>query len=119
MKAAPAEVRRHWDRVRALGCIVTGSDHGVTIHHAHGGSVRDVWGGLKAPGMAQRASHWLVIPLHWDLHTGDRGIDNGYGVRSWERDFGEQVEYLIRVNRCLPYDMFELAQLPNPEKLAC
>lgn len=111
-----AEIRRHHDRVRALGCIITRRPH-PTIHHCHGGSVRDVWGSVAAVGMAQRASDWLVIPLDADLHVGARGIDSGYGVRSWERDFGLQVDHLIAVNQGLPYDIFERAGLPNPEEL--
>lgn len=113
MKAA---IRRHHDRVRELGCIITQQPN-PTIHHCHGGSVRDVWGAAAAVGWAQRASDWLVIPLAAEFHTGRFGIDYGYGVRSWERDFGLQVDHLVAVNRSLDYNIFELAGLPDLEEI--
>ena len=77
-KAVPKEIRDHWDRVARLGCVVTGSST-VTIHHVHGGSIIEDFGYALSPGMAQKQNHWLVIGLHPEFHTGDRGVDNGLG----------------------------------------
>lgn len=62
-----AAEQRHHDRVAALGCALCyalGVGHvGATIHHVREGQ-----------GMAQRASHWLVIPLCPACHQGPNGI---------------------------------------------
>ena len=54
--------KRYLNRVAELPCVLCGA-HGVHIHHAREGQ-----------GMAQRAQHWLAIPLCPDCHTGATGI---------------------------------------------
>lgn len=54
--------RRYLARVAELPCMVCGVD-GVHIHHVREGQ-----------GMAQRAQHWLAVPLCPDCHTGSHGI---------------------------------------------
>lgn len=79
----------------------------------------------RAPGMAQRQNHFLVIPLCHLHHTGDHGIDSGMGVVRWEMEFGEQwghlmmvgvwvVEQRISLHDHWSYDIWSLAGLPNP-----
>lgn len=108
-----AEQRRHWGRVAALGCIVTGSQAEVTIHHCRGGSIVRELGGECSPGGGERQNHWLVIPLHRVLHVGQAGIDNGLGlyksVDDWERDNGELIEHLNEVSRRLNLNVFRKA----------
>lgn len=109
-----AAQRRHWERVRTLGCFVSGATRYVTIHHCSGGSMNDTFGAL-APGAGERANHWLVIPLAAEYHTGDWGIDNGMGfckgTRDWEKTFGTQVEHLDRVCLALGLNVYKLAGL--------
>lgn len=58
---------------------------------------------------ASLKTHWLLqIPLHWQYHYGDKGIDAGYGVVSWERDFETQIDHLRWVSRQLGYDVLDL-----------
>lgn len=70
-RATDAE-RRHMARVAALGCVLCRvQGRGPTpaqVHHIRAGQ-----------GAAQRASHWLTVPLCPDCHTGTRGI---HGDRS-------------------------------------
>ena len=54
--------KRHLDRVAALPCALCG-DTPVSVHHIRSGQ-----------GMAQRASHWLTIPLCPSCHQGPHGI---------------------------------------------
>jgi hypothetical protein len=98
-------VTRHEKNLRALPCAVTRSAP-VTLHHCHGGSMREHgW----SVGMGQRQNPFLQIPLKAEYHVGRFGIDYGYGVLSWERDFGTQWEHLQWVNDQLDYDIFQLA----------
>lgn len=98
-------VTAHEKRLRQLSCSVCRSPY-VTLHHCHGGSLIDNgW----AVGMGQRQNPFLQIPLHAKYHVGQYGIDYGYGVLSWERDFGTQWEHLEWVNSQLDYDIFEEA----------
>ena len=59
--------RRHLDRVAALPCAVCGA-RPVEVHHLREGQ-----------GMAQRAPHWLSVPLCVEHHRGKTGI---HGDRS-------------------------------------
>ncbi len=52
----PAE-QRHMDRVRAMGCIVTGASE-VVLHHV-----------MKCPGKTKRRDHRFVVPLIPELHN--------------------------------------------------
>lgn len=98
-----AEVQRHWDRVRALGCIITHRPE-PTLHHCKGGSMLEVIG---LHGAALKVSDWLVIPLDQEFHTGDHGVERG--VKSWEARFGRQVDLLDLVCRRLGYNIWTLA----------
>lgn len=108
---ANAEIKRHWDRVAGLDCIVTRQPY-PTIHHCKGGSMLLIET-LQHPGWAQKQNDYLVIPLAAILHTGDFGIDNGMGpfksVEAWERKFGTQVEHLDEVCRRLGYNCWKKA----------
>jgi hypothetical protein len=59
--------------------------------------------------MGQKQNPFLQIPLNDKYHIGDCGIDSGYGVLSWEKDFGRQWDHLIWVNDQLPYNIFSEA----------
>lgn len=95
------EIKDHWSRVADLGCLISGRPY-PTIHHCKGGSLR----GIVQKGMGQKTSDWLVIPLDWEFHIGDHGIDSRMGVIAWERSFGTQVEHLDEVCRRLGYDVW-------------
>lgn len=99
-----AEVRRHWQRVFDIGCVICGQY--PTLHHCHGGSMTQIIG-IK--GVAMKSNDWLVIPLAPRYHTGCYGIDAGYGVESWERDFGEQAMHLDTVCQLLGYNVWRRA----------
>lgn len=104
-----AEQKRYHARVRELRCCLTG--HDATIHHVHGGSMAP----LIKPGMGQKANHWLVIPLAPEYHSaGPWAIDGGYGVLSWEREFGTQLFWLAHVADRLNVDVFHLAGIERP-----
>jgi hypothetical protein len=60
-------------------------------------------------GMGQKQNPFLQIPLHHLYHTGDLGIDYGYGVESWEAAFGTQMEHLQWVSSQLAYNVFQEA----------
>lgn len=114
--------RRHEQLVRQLPCAVS-RKFPVTIHHTHGGSVKDHGWHV---GMAQRQNPFLIIPLHFDWHVGKYGIDAGVGVESWESTWGTQIEHLEYVDEEMksrfgyPTSIFELARayqnrgLPQP-----
>lgn len=102
-----AEVKRHWSRVADIGCIVSRSRDRVTIHHCHGGSMRDA-GVSRVFG--RKNSDWLVIPLTADLHVGNNGIDQmGHTVRSWEEKYGRQDDHLDEVCRRLGVNVWKKA----------
>ena len=84
----PREVQEHWERVAAVGCVLSGMP--ATIHHCHGGSMRE----FVHKGLGQKTSDWLVIPLAPRYHTGELGIDASLGVIEWEHRFGSQVGHL-------------------------
>lgn len=105
----PAAVKRHWARVRELGCIVTGSKHDVTLHHPHGGSMK-----LRGVhrGEGAKSSDWLVIPLRKDLHIGPGGID-GFprpSVDEWEARYGAQASMVDQVCARLGVNVWERAR---------
>jgi hypothetical protein len=103
MKRRSAEIRRHWDRLREMGCIVTGRPD-PTIHHCHGGSMRDL--GIQK-GIGLKTSDWLVIPLAAELHSiGPNAIDGAMGVKDWEYLYGSQVEYIDEVCRRIGIDVW-------------
>lgn len=98
-------VSKHEKYLRDLRCCVTRSPF-ITLHHTHGGSMKDHGWHV---GVAQKQNPFLQIPLKDTYHIGDLGIDSGYGVERWEKDFGSQWDHLIWVNDQLPYNIFEQA----------
>ena len=80
-----AKQRERWERVRALGCIITWcQERPVTIHHCGTGG-----GGRK--------KHDLVIPLCERHHLGSEGINSltgGMSRRDWEERFGLEADHL-------------------------
>lgn len=109
----PPEIQLHWTRVAELGCILSGRLN-PTIHHCHSGSISAL--GIHR-GIGQKPSDWLVIPLDERYHTGQYGIDSGYGVISWERDFATQVELLdalsVKLNQNLWLKVGIERDIPN------
>lgn len=104
---AAIAVSRHEKYLRELRCAVSRSIW-VTLHHCHGGSMK-LYGWHV--GIGQKQNPFLQIPLSIEYHTGNNGIDSGYGVKNWERDWGTQVEHLQWVNEQLPYDLFWMAEV--------
>lgn len=122
-RVVPKEIRDHWQRVVKLGCCVTFSDL-ASIHHVHGGSIREALGKQGMPGIGQKQNPWLVIPLHPRLHYGQDGIDSGTGqdkgVVAWEARHGRQIDYLRKVREQIKvrhgYCIFERAGLHTPDE---
>lgn len=100
-----AEIRKHWDRVARLGCLMTGAPN-PTLHHIHGGSCKEV--GLHR-AMGRKSSDWLVIPLAAEYHTGQYGIDSAMGVAKWEALFGRQVDLMDTVCEKLDVNLWTKA----------
>lgn len=108
-KPLPADVKAYHARVRAIGCLISGSEK-PTLHHVHGGSCSS----FTKPGMGQRSNHFLVIPLAAKYHNLAGGIDGGMGVPTWERTYGTQLKMLLEVERVLGVDVFALAGIARP-----
>lgn len=74
-----AAEKRHLDRVARLGCILCRhlelGNTPAAIHHPR-----------FSEGMAQRASHFLAIPLCHEHHQGATGL-HGLGTREFERRY--------------------------------
>lgn len=107
-KSTPAHIKRHWNSVAELGCIISGSPY-PTIHHPHGGSMNDI--GVRRGG-SQKTNDWLVIPLRFDYHVGSMGIDSGIpwlSVREWEKRFGTQVSMIDKICVQLNVNVWEKA----------
>lgn len=104
-----AEIRRLWNEIAAMGCMVTAGP--ATIHHAHGGSIKDR-GFHRSIG--RKTSDWLVIPLAFDLHVGDEGIDR-IGVHRWELKYGKQADMIDVLCQRLGIDLWAKAR--EEEKL--
>lgn len=84
-RQASTRERAHMGRVAALGCVVCrnagfGSTPSV-VHH-----IREGQGG------AQRASHWLTIPLCPSHHDGDDSVHKDR--RGFELRYGDELALL-------------------------
>lgn len=99
-------IKAHEALLRQLPCVVTGRTP-VTLHHCHGGSMKEA--GFHV-GMGEKASDWLQIPIHADLHVGPMGIDGGFGVKAWEELNGRQIDHLGAVSKKLGYNVIERAK---------
>ena len=91
MSRPTAKERRHLKRLVALGCVVCRNSHrGPTpaqVHHIR-----------KGQGIAQRAGHFLTIPLCPYHHTdGDYGEAFHDGREAWEAKYGSELELLDQV----------------------
>lgn len=113
---ANAFIKRHWERVAQLGCLVTGTpyiegaegDTRVTIHHPHGGSMKER--GVHR-SLGRKASDLLVIPIIYRIHLGPGGID-GFPrptVEAWELEHRRQADMVDEVCRALNVDLWALA----------
>lgn len=98
-----AEIRAHWDAVAAMGCVISGWP--ATLHHAHGGSLK-LRGFHRSVG--RKTSGWLVIPLAWEYHLGEQGIDR-IGVKRWELKYGKQADFLDEIARRTGVDVWAKA----------
>lgn len=109
-----AEIKRHWERLAAMGCLISGCT--PTLHHCHGGSLRQL--GIHK-GLGQKTSDWLVIPLAARYHVGDLGIDGALGVMEWEHRFGSQVGHLDDVCRELGVNVWKKAGIDREVEGSC
>lgn len=85
--------RDHLSCVVALGCIVCRNlNYGETlaeIHHIRSGQ-----------GAALRADNYSSIPLcHPHHRTGGHGVAVHAGKKTWEKNFGTELELLQQVNK--------------------
>lgn len=101
-------VSRHERNLRQLRCVISESTYGITLHHCHGGSMRDLE--YMNPGVGERANPFFQIPVHAQYHVGEYGIDTGMGhiktVEQWEESFGTQLSFLREVDAQLSYDIW-------------
>lgn len=95
-----AAERRHHDRVRALGCLVSGRP--ATIHHVTGYADRI--------GRLPR-SHRIVVPLAPEYHQHDHGplSVERLSHRGFYREHGIN---LLKEAKRLEYESIELGILP-------
>ncbi len=112
-KATPQIIKDHWADVNCIGPhpALAGCPGRRTIHHCHSGSLSEI--GIRK-GLSQKSSDYLVVCLPESVHTGNQGIDSGYGVKSWEHDFITQVELLEWTGKQLGVNLFDLAGVNNP-----
>lgn len=91
-KRAATKSEKVWlSAVSALGCVVCRNlGYGLSpaeIHHIRAGQ-----------GMAQRASHEQVLPLCQHHHrTGGHGVAIHAGRKTWEENYGTELELLAQV----------------------
>lgn len=98
------EITEHLKRLREIPCVVCGRTD-ITLHHPHGGSIK-LAGIYKGVGV--KTSDWLCLPICFEHHVGDEGIDH-IGVETWERKFGTQFEYLVNLSQELGVNLFQKA----------
>ena len=88
--------KRHLDKVQGLGCMAGACTNmrcgaPAEIHHIRTGK-----------GMAQRATHFEVIPLCPDHHrNGGYGVALHAGQQAWESIYGSELDLLNEVQRRL------------------
>jgi len=81
--------KQHLAKVAELGCIICKSP--AEIHHPR-----------KGAGMGQKSSHFDAIPLcHVHHRTGGHGIALHAGQKTFEANFGTEMELLERVKAML------------------
>lgn len=104
---ASKEIKEYWELVADIGCIVSGLQYGIQLHHCKGGSIKDL--GIYS-GIGRKNSDWLVIPLNYHYHIGDMGIHK-IGVRTWEEEFGTQVWLINRLIERTGIDVWDRAKI--------
>lgn len=104
-------VSRHESNLRRLRCVVSGATYGITLHHAHGGSMLMLDAPFHNPGMGERSNPFFQIPIHEQYHVGEYGIDAGLGVDEWEMLFGTQLSFLHTVDAQLSYNIWQQAEM--------
>jgi hypothetical protein len=79
-----AKEKKHWERVKKVGCITHNLEcEGILTKH-HTGT-----------GAGGRKNHMKVLPLCWEHHLGDHGINSLTGAmsrREWERAYATEAE---------------------------
>ncbi len=65
-----------------------------------------IGGSGNTRGVGQKTNPFYQIPIIAKYHTGEFGIDTGMGVKSWEKEFGRQLDFLIEVDGLLSYNIF-------------
>lgn len=101
-----AAVRRHWQRVVDLGCVVCGAP--AEIAHCHGGSIVERMLEPKAKGKKLPRYDWLVLPLcpgHGRI--GPLSLDAN--VDLWEQRNGSQTSFIDELSDELGIDLWEKA----------
>ena len=90
--------REYLNRVVSLGCIVCKNlGYGETPAHVH--HIR------TGKGMGQRASNYETIPLCPAHHqNGGHGVAIHAGQKTWEANFGAELELLEQVKMELSND---------------
>lgn len=79
--------RIHMDRVAALGCY-------LCRHLGYGPSPAQIHHVREGKGMAQRAQHWLVVPL-CDRHHANSSPDGIHGQRrAWKLAHVDEMDAL-------------------------
>ena len=76
------EQRKHWEKVRELGCIICGEP--AYIHHCF-------------TKMGTRKDHDKVIPLCYWHHRSNSSLDINSGKRTWQEKYGTELELLNKV----------------------
>jgi len=63
-------------------------------------------------GTSQRGvGEALILPLKADFHCFDyagNAIDGSIGIRTWEEQYGTQMDFLREISELLEYDVFKL-----------
>lgn len=82
----------HMDKVASLGCIICANPN-VELHHI-----------TTRTGMGKKASNFEVLPLCAIHHRlGNHGTALHAGVKTWEENFGTQIDLLKGVNEQVGY----------------
>ena len=101
------EQREYWSRLVERGCLICRGP--AEVAHAHGGSIVERMQEPKAKGVKLRRLHWLALPLCVYHHRlGPDALDNG--VRQWERQFGNQADWIDILCSRYQRDLWALAR---------
>lgn len=109
---ALAPVKRYWNKLAAMGCIVTGGP--AEIAHCHGGSLIEHGRSMgrdyqKAKGKKLAHMDWLVLPICPDLHR-IQPFALDHNVDEWEYRYGPQTYWLDVMIARTGIDVWALAR---------